>query len=524
MKHWVVSFIYRVRRAFEPAIAWIGNHPLAILPMPSVWLMIRYLPFWKDVDVVAQLLAAPSDINILHAPPIYCFLARIPFWCIDMLSLGTAPAILAEQHPSMPAVQSLIFLQHLSLWLALRYLLFSFHGSNVQRGLATIFLASIASVYTFAHTAGSEAMTAVTWITVFAAGLRILSRGPDWRTWAIYGAALLLAIGSRKVNSVLLFWLPVVLLGYWLAERGLPVDHRRKGLLWPTAGVASLVALGALGIEQTLTSMLCRQFAVIERPTDGATFSDRFVSVISHLTPAEDARILGTALAMTNDSNVRLAIQSQFRFGSYHLGGEQAIEQALAEEGASGEKLFAERDRVISQATTYIYRAMPPELAPVIVKEFVRTWVPTSDYRVARSGPFATFLFARFLQRTPTHWTYLPALPIFELKSAQHMLARVDRDPFINHWEGVPLVFWFLLFLGIGIWRLARHRISLPLFFVALTFIALGTLSDLIACIFAYSQPRYTLPLLVTVFGSGCILLFHTRSGDGRDSARKELY
>jgi hypothetical protein len=48
------------------------------------------------------------------------------------------------------------------------------------------------------------------------------------------------------------------------------------------------------------------------------------------------------------------------------------------------------------------------------------------------------------------------------------------------------------------------------LFVVALSFLAIGTIADLVTCTLAYAQPRYTLPLLITVFVSGCVLLFGT--------------
>jgi len=131
-------FYLRIRPILELVIDWIGKHPLIIIVFPSIWLFIRYKPFWKDVDVVAQLIAAPGSLNILHCPPIYCFLARLPFWLTDTLTHGTAPPIFSEQHPSLLAVRALIFFQHVGLWFALRYLLFSVGWSDISRGIAAV--------------------------------------------------------------------------------------------------------------------------------------------------------------------------------------------------------------------------------------------------------------------------------------------------------------------------------------------------------------------------------------------------
>ncbi len=510
MHQQLLRFYSRFRQILRLAIEWIGRHPSVIIVFPSIWLFIHYKPFWKDVDVVTQLITAPGSLNILHSPPIYCFLARLPFWLTDTLSQGSASPIFAEQHPSLLAVWALILSQHIGLWFALRYLLFSVDWSDVTRGIAAVLLSSVASFYTFAHTAGSEAMTAVSWIIVFSSGIRILLRRAGWRDWIIYSVALLLAVGSRKVNGVLLLWLPIITLALYSRWRFARPSWTEPKPLLRSATVALLISLSIGGIEKALVFILCRQFSVIERPTDGATFSDRFGTLVAWLSPAENADLLARGLAMTSEPNVRLAIEAQFKFGSYHLGGEKVIEHALAEQGSSGEELQAERDRIISQATQCLYQTMPPQLFGIIAKEFVRTWAPTSDYRIARSGPFATFMFAGFLAEMPSRWGDLPRLPMFQLENARSTLAAVDRDPFINHWQDMPLALWCFLFIFVGIRRLIRQRLSLQLFVVALSFLAIGTIADLATCALAYAQPRYTLPLLITVFVSGCVLLFGT--------------
>ena len=510
MHQQLTGFYSRFRQIFKLAIERVGRHPSVIIVFPSIWLFIHYKPFWKDVDVVTQLITAPGSLNILHSPPIYCFLARLPFWLTDTLRQGAASPILAEQHPSLLAVWVLILFQHIGLWLALRYLLFSVDWSDVTRGIAVVLLSSVASFYTFAHTAGSEAMTTVSWIIVFSSGIRILLRRAGWRDWIIYSAALLLAVGSRKVNGVLLLWLPITTLALYSRWRFARQHWTEPNPFLHSTALAVLISLSIGGIEKGLVLVLCRQFSVIERPTDGATFSDRFATLIARLSPAENADLLARGLAMTSEPNVRLAIEAQFKFGSYHLGGEKVIEHALAEQGSSGEELQAERDRIIARATRCLYQTMHPQLFGIIAKEFVRTWAPTSDYRIARSGPFATFMFAGFLAEIPSRWGDLPRLPIFQLENARSTLAAVDRDPFINHWQGMPLALWCFLFIFVGVGRLIHQRLSVRLFVVALSFLAIGTIADLATCALAYAQPRYTLPLLITVFVSGCVLLFGT--------------
>ena len=189
-------------------LAFIGRHPTPILVLPSLWFLARYLPFWKDIDATVQLIAPAYDDNLLHFPPVYSFLARVPFFVIDSLLNGHAPGIFERQHPSLVAVYGLVVVQHIGLWIALRYFLFSFPARDTARGAITLLLASIASLYAFAHTGGSEAMTPITYFLVFGAGLRALLKRATWRSWVIYTTAVFLAVGSRHINAIVLIWLP----------------------------------------------------------------------------------------------------------------------------------------------------------------------------------------------------------------------------------------------------------------------------------------------------------------------------
>ncbi len=514
--------LLQVRKILDRVIAEIGKHPLAVLALPSLLLLARYYPFWKDVDAFAQLLEPAGATNILHFPPLYCFISRIPFWIFGNLAHGAAPPIWAKQDPSLLSLRALVILQHIALLASLRYLLFSLARSfpadgpgcsDYRRGLAAILLSSVASFYVFAHTVGSEAWTAITWIAVFSVGLRALFQRARGKDWIVYAAALLLAVGSRKVNGLLLLWLPAVSAGLWLLGRWTGIRHDSVRSRWlRTAALGLMIGLSMAGLERAIVFVLCKHFSVIERPTDGATFSDRFVQVIAQLSLPEKARFRQKVLALADNHNVRVAIEAEFNFGGYSLGGDQAIADALLAQGWRGEELEAEKDRIIARAMLCFYRAMPPNLGSIIVKEFVRSWAPTSDYRVARSGPFATYLFAHSIQEAPADWRQLPPLPIFRLRTAQAALDKVDSDLLINHWQGIPIALWCLLFVCAGVWRLWRQRLTLDLFLVALSFIAVGTLADLASCLFAHSQPRYTLPLLVAVFVAGCVLLFGKKS------------
>ena len=495
----------------------VGRHPTWILVLPSIWMFGRFLPFWKDVDAVHQLISPAWDANILHFPPIYCFGARLPFWLTEILTSGSATSIFEEQHPPFAAAFALLILQHAGVWVALRYFLFSLSFSDLNRGIVALLLASVASFYVFAHTCGSDAMTPVTWFLVFGAGFRVLTATSTWWTWVVYVAALILAVGSRQINGVLLVWLPLttlLMIGLrWLYPRSdQSVSVSRQACLGGAAVAACFVVLG---IEESLVAYLSHRFDIIERPTFGATLSDRIATWISLLSAEEKDRLLVRVEALTADANTRLAIESQIKLGPYHMGTDRVIKSALEEEGIPKEKIQAESDRVILRAAICFYETLDSRLVAVILREFAKGWAPTSDYRVALSGPLATLRFANNVDRDPLPWSQLPRWPIFNLVCARNLVERAEHDWVIAHWQGVPILVWSVLFAWVGVWRFRRNELSLEVLLIGLTALGIGAAAYAATCVCVYSTPRYVLPLLVSVFAFGSMVFSNGRNRAG---------
>jgi hypothetical protein len=512
---------HRLFSVFASVLRFVGNHPLTVLVLPSVWFMTRYLPFWKDADVLAQLVCPISAVNVLHCPPIYCFLGRIPFWVTDTVIYGHAPGIFSPQHPSLTAVYALVICQHVGLWLALRYFLFSVPASASGRGIATLLLASVASFYSFAHTAGAEATYAITWFPVFGAGIRLLHRSGSWKTWGIYGAALFLAIGSRHISGLLLGWLPVtavVLVGFrWFSVGSL----RTAG--WISLIKVAIIALGfsatALTFERLAVAGLCRHFGITERNILGATLSDRISKFVDSLGPEERAKLIARASALTSDPDVRAAIESQVRIGTFHVGTADAIAHALAGRGLSGQELQVEQDRIILRATSCFYRTLDPRFLTIMLRDIWRGFLPTNDQGIALTGPKAVFSSVELIQKSPASWAGLGELPIFEPLTTQATMHKADHDNFIRHWRWMPLLAWCILFLAIGTVRKLKARFSSELFVIGLTIFAIGLVAYSATCVINYSMPRYVLPLLISIFASGTILLAADERSDRLSTA-----
>jgi hypothetical protein len=513
-------------------LAFIGRHPTPILVLPSLWFLARYLPFWKDIDATVQLIASVYDDNLLHFPPVYSFLARVPFFVIDSLLNGHAPGIFERQHPSLVAVYGLVVVQHVSLWIALRYFIFSFPARDTARGAITLLLASIASLYAFAHTGGSEAMTPITYFLVFGAGLRALLKRATWRSWLIYTAAVFLAVGSRHINAIVLIWLPgtAIFLVLWsslsprLAGRLVRRSPRSSGIVRAdssgevgslrepkTSGLslaltALLCGLLGLGAEKVVSEALCHQFGIVERSSVGRTMSGRIATWVDRLSTDQKQALMNSVQRLTNDPLVSLAIQFQIEIGSYDKGTGEALATALQERGFQGEKLLAEKDQLILQSSLCFYRTFNSGLIKEIMSDFWHGFMPTNDQGIAISAPKATYFSLERIADTPSDWIGISELPIFVPDKAKGTLERATKDFMIRHWRWLPILAWTILFIGIGTWRARRGLLPTTHLLAGLSILIVGVLIYGANCLFIYAMPRYALPLLVTVIAFGALV------------------
>jgi hypothetical protein len=501
----------RIGRVLFLALELVGRHPLPVLMLPSLWFFIFYLPFWKSSDVLCQLSDRFTSENILLVPPIYCLLGRIPFWLTDTLLRGSSPEIFSSQHPSLPAIYALILCQHAGLWFALRYFITSVPASEAGRGTITLLVASMASFYSFAHTAGAEATTAITWFALFGVGLRILNDRATWKSWLVYVLVLLLTIGSRHVSGLLLGWLPLTAFLLFLFFAWKESSSSRP--FARIAGVALLLSVSVFGLEKAIVSAMCEKFGVVQRQMVGRTLCERIGSFLDLLSPADRAQVERAAYREDDEPAVKLAMNSMVRVGTFYQGTNLIIAQDLSKRGLRGEELKSEVDKTALKAALRFYQTYDPRLIKIILGDIARGFYPTNDQGIALTGPKSTFYSVEDIEKDPEAWTALRSLSLFEPAVAQRTLERAFHDNFIRHWRFLPIVAWGFLFATIGVWRSVRGKISIDLGIVAACVFGIGLAVYVATCICNLSQPRYVLPLWVGTVASGCILIAGNRIG-----------
>jgi hypothetical protein len=273
-----------------------------------------------------------------------------------------------------------------------------------------------------------------------------------------------------------------------------------------TALITVLCTVAGVGAEKIVLNTLSRQFGVVERSSLGSAMSGRIGTWVDKLSPERKRGLLDSVQQLASDPLVKLAIQFQIEIGSYDKGTGSALAGVLRERGFDGEKLLAEKDKLISQSSFCFYRTLDLGLIKEILGDFWHGFFPTNDQGIAMAAPKATFFSLERIEQNPSDWEGIKESPIFVSSTAKATLERATTDNMIRHWRWLPILAWTLWFIGFGIWRAVRGVLSGTYLFVGLSILVIGTLVYAGNCVCIYTLPRYALPLLVAVMAFGCLV------------------
>ena len=478
----------------ENLLAFFSRYPAIILAIPSAYLLVTFPPLWKDVDAICQLTLKAGVLNILHFPPLYCFLGRIPFILAAILSGQPVHGIFAEQTPTLLGIYLLVIGQHVALVASLTYAVIAIAGTNrVSRVACAILFASMSGLYAEAHSCGSESIGAAATLAVFGAGIATI-RKPKLFAWIVYGAALFVAIGSRHLNLLLAAWLPATFVLLELIER---FRKPKKISRFYSIGLAIAIGSLAIGANSLLARVLIASVGDQYRSTLGETLSDRIDSFLRRLPADERLKLAETLSSNEKDPLVRQAIQYQATIGSYYSGSDAALAHAIANTGVPWRLVPAKTDKAILAATLRYLGSCHPVLLKAIRDDFFRGFLATN--RAIALAPFDSHLSGAIDRaKRPDAWADLAGYRYVNLQDANAIVKHARRDRYIGLWAHLPIAGWMMLEICVSLVVAYFARAAFPLVVVTWTVIATGIIMFLGNMVCVYYMDRYALVLLIS--------------------------
>ena len=494
----------RVAAGAQPL--WLEIVVLAILAAPSVWLLTTLPPLWRDSDAYNQLMQRPGSMTIVHFPPLYCFVARVPLYLGAIWESwragGTLPGASFFRTPLLTdsGIFLLVIIQHALLLLGQSFLLRGLRAAPAIAILLALLMAANASFYSFAHCVGSEAFSVAATLCLLAICLRIVQRGgATLRDWCCLGVSLVACILSRHINAVLVMLLPCVYV-FIAALRVLRsrASSRRAVLHWlRAASVAVAVGAASLLVAKGSVRLLRREFHVKTSSTLGFTFLWR-LNFLAQMNAADRAAFL-VRLSNADDpfrqlllNTIATAAAQDGRWDPVRVHGEfhQAI--VAAEPRHASVRLYASendlaRRVVLSAPAAYRHavqndfvtsvRETPPSLAraPFETTRYaderlpelpglaaLRTFQPTAMVRLTAGRENAYFSFLRF-----PYWSAIAASAV--LAAASLAIGGRAADRIVSFSAALVCVALTMMFLNCALTEfLARYTLPLwNLLFVA---------------------------------------------------------
>jgi hypothetical protein len=502
-KEAAAAWCLRIQRALRPIVSFLGRRPAIILSLPSIYLLSSYPPLWKDIDANGQLLLPASEINILHFPPVYSFLGRVPFVLTTWLSQGAnqpLPSLFDQQTPPLAGFYFLVIIQHLLLIAALTYVVTALTENRPLRCLFAFILASTSALYTQVQCCGSEALSVPATFAVLAAGL-VIVRGYSPMPWVIYGISLFLTIGSRQINLPLALLLPLTLAFLSVATKFNWCYSPANAKYCRAAIIALIVGIAAIGLNLGITQVLITSVHDEYRSTLGRTLSDRIATFLDKLPVKERLQLARDLANKTTNPGVKIAILAQATDGSFYQGSSLTVAEQLSRLAALRTNIAAESDRVVLAACIDYLTTVHPLLLKTIWQDFVKGSIFVDNATIARSPFYANAYPAVDRIRHPEQWANLKgleALTSVNNPQATRVLDRSQLDPYVLLWRNVPLGAIITLSILLGGATCIRDK-KIPAS-VVVGFFGLGVGATIFAanCVCVYYMPRYSLPLLTT--------------------------
>ena len=512
--NWRINFI--------PRANWLHLALLfAVLATPSVYLLLNFPPLWRDSDGFWQITGKFNDLTVLHWPPLYCFVARLPIALGQILAAlvrGQGIPRISVMHPVMTdlGLSLLLISQHALL---IATMLFACVSATkfpiVQVLIAGLFVLNPA-LYAFAHSVGSEALSNVFTLLTAILGYRCIVTQTASKGWlGVFFLSLVVAILTRHVNAILAGLLPVAFLLALLLNtignmlRGDRIGSGEVILLHHRFLTFTLLGVGAIVAANAVTILACRLTKTPFRSKIGATFEWR-LDYLETISPNSQIEILKAIDHDLNDSAISYALgKAQALLATGRPWDPTIIHTALFDwlsaQGTTGWRtLRFEVDKRLNRIALQFLLTGGTEFWSSVIRNFW-TGLNFSSADLCREAFRTTDLLVQF--SVDNSFRPIRHLATFQSQE-QSYESRWSRNAYLT--LGQPVRLWELMLVALfgAVWSCSlRQKRNPQLGVYLISLVITGAAICFANCALTFLAPRFTLPLYCLVLVGLAMLL-----------------
>jgi hypothetical protein len=484
---------------------------IAVLVLPSLYLLFTLPPLWRDTDGFNEIASTFAPKGIIHWLPGYCFVGRLLMifaGAVGSLVSGHGLPYLSIGTPELSdiGIYSLLVVQHLFLIYSLFFVIRTVTNLFFLRLLFAFFFALTPWLYLFAQCIGTEAFSNPLVCLIAGYGW-ICVRSPDLQLRRLIQFFLLLlaAALTRHINLGLICLVPVALvlpaiLGTFFRSENFSQTQTSRDF----RGWRKLVVYGCLGVGIAIASIaiqqaMCWLFRVPYRSTFGVTFEWR-LDYLNALPADQRNTILNRVSAKVNDPVVTEAIRDLIQAmdrkekRGYGFLYDRMDEILSRSSPTSLQRHTFEIDSKLNRVAQAFLTPPDRALLSTIKNEMLK--VPFLTQADMAAQPLT---LTDSLQREMAASRYARLRPLYSFQFSQgHYQQIFEHNAYFQLFKNVPLGVLALLSLagGVLVLRISpRNFLNLIGVSYAWSMVATGFLLALGNCFSTSFGQRYYLPL-----------------------------
>jgi hypothetical protein len=494
---------------------------LAILSIPSLYILLTLPPLWRDSDGFNEIASTFAPKGIIHWLPGYCLGGRLIVFggsiAASLLGGHGIPYLSISITPLNDAgIYTLILVQHLFLIFSLFYAVRTFGIGFQMRILFAAFFALTPWLYIYANCIGSEAFSNPLVYLIAACGWNCFRASQlDRRTIVFYFSLLLAAALTRQINAVLAAGLPIALLpfaGQELFLRGTaPLSTGAQSRFRSTRRflIFVVVGLSAIGTSLLVQQTMCWLFRVPFRSTFGETFEWR-LSYLERLPEQERTAIFSRISTKLGDPVVTEALDALNR--SLTEGDKWTdmflfykIDEILVRTGLNEmQRRTWQIDLRLNRIATCVLLSGEPHFLKAAWSDFQR-----SPFFAQSDLAYSPFILTDWLQTQLSYPRYgrLRGLSSFRHEPGYY-IAAWERIPYVHLFYGIPMLVMASLTIAFGGFALvcaSGDSATKAGTSYAACMIVVGILICLANCFSTFLGARFYLPVY-SLFQMGMLL------------------